>query len=89
MEVYEAVMEDWCTQVMSLTPGIYFTERINEMISLKSIHPRTRQLNSITRNSKIKLTDLWVNYLWRNHSIDTFGEIRMGYEPVTWESPET
>ena len=30
-------------------------------IFLKSIHPHTRQLNSITRNGTIKLIDLWVN----------------------------
>jgi hypothetical protein len=39
----------------------YLTECINTMVSLKSIHPQTRQLNLITRTSKIKLTSLWVN----------------------------
>ena len=39
----------------------YFTERINQMVSPKSIHPQTRQLNFITRNRNIKVTGLCVN----------------------------
>ena len=37
------------------------TGRVNQMVSLESVHPRTHQLHFITRNSRIKLTDLWVN----------------------------
>ena len=39
----------------------YLAQCINEMVSLKSIHPQTRQLNFVTRNSKIKSTGLKVN----------------------------
>ena len=39
----------------------YLTERINYIVPLESIHPQPRQLDVITRNSKIKLTGLWVN----------------------------
>ena len=42
-----------------LPQGVYLSERINSMDSLKSIHPQTRQLNYITRNIKIKLTICW------------------------------
>ena len=54
----------------------YLRQGINRMVSVKSIHPQTCQLNFITRNRNIKLTSLWVNWRWSNHSIDTFCEIR-------------
>ena len=56
---------------------LYLTEPVNQMVSLKPIHPPTRQLNSGTWNSKIKLTDLWVNCPWRNHSINALCEIKV------------
>ena len=31
---------------------LYLTERMHNTVSLKSIHPQTRQLNFITRNGK-------------------------------------
>jgi hypothetical protein len=40
---------------------IHLTERINYIVSRKSIHAQTRQLNLITRNSKVELTGLWVS----------------------------
>jgi len=39
----------------------HLTERVNKMVSRKSMNPQTRKLNLITRNSEIYLTDLWVN----------------------------
>ena len=48
------------------------------MVSLKSIHPQTRQLNLTIPCYEIKLTGLWVNGLQRNNSIHEFYEIRPG-----------
>ena len=42
-------------------PRLYLTQCIDLMVSLKSIHPQTRELNFIIRNSKLHLTGLWVN----------------------------
>ena len=39
----------------------YITACMNGMVSLKSIHPQTRQPNFVTRNSRIKSMGLWVN----------------------------
>ena len=40
---------------------LYLTERINLMVSLKSIQPQIRQLNFTIPCYKIELTGLWVN----------------------------
>jgi hypothetical protein len=51
--------------------GSYLTERINQMVSLKSIHPQTRQPNFPIPYYEMKLTALWRNLPWRNLLIDT------------------
>ena len=62
-------------------PGVSHTERIDLMFFLKSIHPQTHQRNFITRNSRFKLTDVWVSCLERNHSSDTEVESGAGAAP--------
>ena len=47
------------------------------MVSLKSIHPQTRQLRFTIPCYKIQLTGLWVNWLSRNHLIDTLCEMKV------------
>ena len=41
--------------------GLYLTKRIIQMVSLKSIHPHTRQLIFTIPYHEIQLTVLWVN----------------------------
>jgi hypothetical protein len=41
--------------------AFYLTERINEMLSPKSFHPHTRQLDFTIPCYKIELTGLWGN----------------------------
>jgi hypothetical protein len=62
-ECSERFVPEWeaferCLQV---PPPTLSRTMFDEMVSLQSIHPQTRQLNFISRNSKIKLTGLWVN----------------------------
>ena len=64
------------------------TARINPMVSTKSIHTQTRQLNPTIPCHKIKLTDLWVNWLERNHLINTFCEINAEHKGA-WQSAYT
>ena len=62
------------------SPKFDLTQRSNQIGYLNSIHPQTRQINFITRNSTIKLTGLWVNPLQRNYSIKRFCELKTDLE---------
>ena len=60
-ENFKEAIEKLPSDVGTIMVHPYLTQCINQMVSFRSTHPQTHQLNFITRNGKIKLTDLWVN----------------------------